>query len=478
MTTAPHSGSFAAQVGGTSPTNGDSTISQTFTAPSATGPLTFWYQIHCPDTITYDWASVTLKDNTSNTSSTLLANTCSNTGAWQLSSAASITGGHSYTLTLLSHDDNYSTDPTYTLFDDVALAAPPAPDFAIAASPGSQTVPQTGLTSYTVTVTPTNGFTGSVSLAVSGFGAGASGSFNPASIAGSGTSTLTVNTSAATPGTYPLTITGTASSTHTTSVSLVVTAPPPPSDFSIAVNPGSQTVTQGNSTTYTVSTAITSGSAQTVALSASGLPPGATAFVSPSSVNSGASSTVTVSTSASTPSGSFTFTITGTGTSATHSTSAGLIVNLPSATVIVNGGFETGNLSGWTATGSTAISTTARTGTYAAQVGSASPFNGDSKIAQTFTAPAGTGHTLSFWYRVVCTDSVTYDWATATLKDNTTNTTSTVLAKTCTNNGTYVQKSVGLTGGHSYTLTLVDHDDNWASPPDPTYTLYDDVSVS
>jgi serine protease len=35
-----------------------------------------------------------------------------------------------------------------------------------------------------------------------------------------------------------------------------------------------------------------------------------------------------------------------------------------------------------------------------------------------------------------------------------------------------------LTGGHSYTLTLIDHDDNWVNPPDPTYTLYDDIAVN
>jgi hypothetical protein len=28
--------------------------------------------------------------------------------------------GHSYTLTLTSHDDNYAGDPTYTHFDDVS----------------------------------------------------------------------------------------------------------------------------------------------------------------------------------------------------------------------------------------------------------------------------------------------------------------------------------------------------------------------
>jgi hypothetical protein len=35
--------------------------------------------------------------------------------------SASVTAGHSYTLTLTSHDDNYSTDATYTLYDDVVV---------------------------------------------------------------------------------------------------------------------------------------------------------------------------------------------------------------------------------------------------------------------------------------------------------------------------------------------------------------------
>ena len=34
---------------------------------------------------------------------------------------------------------------------------------------------------------------------------------------------------------------------------------------------------------------------------------------------------------------------------------------------------------------------------------------------------------------MTCDDTVTYDWATATLKDNTTGTTKTILPKTCTN---------------------------------------------
>src|SRR3989442_1097557 len=230
--TAPHSGSYSAQVGSASAFSGDSTNAQTVTAPTPTGPLTFWYQVHCPDTVTYDWATASLVDNSTGTTTTLLAKTCSNSGAWVQSNAASLVGGHSYTLSLLSHDDNYPGDPTYTLFDDVALAAPPAPDFTISASPSSQTVVQGSGTSYTVTVMGQNGFSGSVSLVATG----ASGSFSPASVTGSGTSTLTVSTAAT--GTFVITITGTSGSlSHGTSVNLVVNVPPP----SAIVNGGFET---------------------------------------------------------------------------------------------------------------------------------------------------------------------------------------------------------------------------------------------
>ena len=58
-------------------------------------------------------------------------------------------------------------------------AGPPAPDYSLSASQASQTVIQGASTSYTVTVTPTGGFAGSVSLSVSGLPSGASGTFSP-----------------------------------------------------------------------------------------------------------------------------------------------------------------------------------------------------------------------------------------------------------------------------------------------------------
>jgi len=92
----------------------------------------------------------------------------------------------------------------------------------------------------------------------------------------------------------------------------------PANDFSVSVSPTGGAVIAGGSTTATVSTATTWGSAQTVNLSASGLPSGASASFSPASVTSGGTSTMTITTSASTPVGMYSITITGTSSSGTH----------------------------------------------------------------------------------------------------------------------------------------------------------------
>jgi hypothetical protein len=98
------------------------------------------------------------------------------------------------------------------------------------------------------------------------------------------------------------------------------------SDFTLAATPSSASVTQGNSTSYTVSVGAVGSFSGTVSLAVSGLPSGATAAFDPASVAAGSSSTLTVTTAASTPVGSSTLTITGTSGSLTHTETVALSV--------------------------------------------------------------------------------------------------------------------------------------------------------
>ncbi|MEV6235252.1 M28 family metallopeptidase [Lentzea sp. NPDC051838] len=99
----------------------------------------------------------------------------------------------------------------------------------------------------------------------------------------------------------------------------------PGADFSVAVSPTSGSVAAGSSVQATVSTQTTSGAAQSVTFSASGLPSGATASFNPSSVTTGNSSTLTINTTTSTPSGTYPVTVTAAG-SVTHTATYTLTV--------------------------------------------------------------------------------------------------------------------------------------------------------
>jgi hypothetical protein len=205
-------------------------------------------------------------------------------------------------------------------------AAPATPDFAVSATPASQTVAPGSGTSYTTNVTPTGGFGGNVDLTVSGLPTGASGVFTPSSVAGGGSSSLAITTtSSVAPGSYPLTITGTnGGTTHTAQVTLVIANPAPAPDFTLAVSPATATVARGQRATYSVTVTRNSSFTGSVSLSASGVPSRSSATFSPNPATS--TSSMTVTTNKKTPTGTFTVTVTGTGSGVTHTKTVTLTV--------------------------------------------------------------------------------------------------------------------------------------------------------
>jgi hypothetical protein len=173
----------------------------------------------------------------------------------------------------------------------------------------------------------------------------------------------------------------------------------PANGFSVSVSPTSASVAAGSSTTATVKTAVTSGSAQSVAFSANGAPSGVTVSFSPSSVTAGNSSTATFATSSSTASGTYPITITGTGSSGTETATYTLTVTggtTGGGGSLVNGNFETGSLSPWTCQSGDAVEgTTAHSGKYALEVVPTGSATGE--CDQAVTLSPNTKYTLSGW---------------------------------------------------------------------------------
>jgi uncharacterized membrane protein len=195
-------------------------------------------------------------------------------------------------------------------------------DFSVTATPSSRTVPPGTATTYSVSVTPSNGFNGTVTFNVSGLPAGATASFNPTSVTGSGSSTMTVTTSTTPPGTYPLTITATSGNlTHTAQVTLAV------ADFSLSASPSSQTVKRGSKTTFKVTVTALGPFTSAVTFNvASGLPARVTSSFSPTSVTGSGSTTLTLTTRTKSATGTYALQIKAAGGGVTHFITVSLTV--------------------------------------------------------------------------------------------------------------------------------------------------------
>jgi hypothetical protein len=186
------------------------------------------------------------------------------------------------------------------------LAGAVSTGFTLAAGPVS--VPQGGSNTSVITVTPTGGFSGAVSLSASGLPSGVTASFNPTSTSTTSTLTLTA-TSTATTGPAALTITGTSGNlTQNATLNLTVTAPASYSLSAGAASPASiapgssshATVTVGSANSYNGTVTLSCTVAATVTFTA-GQATCSFGSSSPVTVNgSGGTATVTFGTVAST----------------------------------------------------------------------------------------------------------------------------------------------------------------------------------
>jgi hypothetical protein len=228
--------------------------------------------------------------------------------------ASSTTPVGSYALTVTG----ISGALTHTAAVTLVVNAPP--DFTLAPSPSSQTVIQGGAASYGLTLTALNGFSGQVTLSVTGLPAGATSSFSPNPA--TSLSTLSVTAGVSSPvGSYTLTITGVSGGlTHIATVTLVVATP----DFSLSASPATKTTNQGGSASYSVTVTPILGFAGQLTLTITGLPSGASGSFGPNPAT--ATSTLLVNVGSSTPTGTYTLTIMGTSGTLTHATTVSLTV--------------------------------------------------------------------------------------------------------------------------------------------------------
>ncbi|MFE7041469.1 M28 family peptidase [Streptomyces atratus] len=255
----------------------------------------------------------------------------------------------------------------------------------------------------------------------------------------------------------------------------------PADDFSVTVKPVSGNVQPGGSVGASVSTATTSGSAQTVKLTASGAPSGVTVAFAPASVQSGSSSAMTVSAEARTAPGTYTITVTGTG-SATHATTYSLVVGgggtCQAQQVVANGGFEEG-VAPWTQTDGVISNRTsekpAHSGAYMAWLGGWGSAHTDT-ASQSLTIPTGcSAYRLSFHLRTDTDESAgdptAYDTFTVKLGTKTLATYSNTDAA-----GSYVQETfdVGAFAGQTVTLGFTSSEDAYLQ----TSFVVDDVTLN
>ena len=213
-------------------------------------------------------------------------------------------------------------------------------------------------------------------------------------------------------------------------------------DFAISANPSAISMTQSSSGTSTVATTISGSFNSAIALSASGLPAGATASFNPPSITApgNGSSTLTLLAGSATATGTYNVIVTGTGGAQTHSTAISVTVTSngggTTQQLLGNPGFENGssNPSPWSVTTGVIDNSTfeaAHSGSWKAWLNGYGSAHTDT-LLQSVTIPStATAASVSFWLHIDTVETTTTS-AYDTLKVQVRNSSGSVLATLAT----------------------------------------------
>ena len=202
---------------------------------------------------------------------------------------------------------------------------PPA-DFSLSSTPTTITLVSGGAgQQISITATSINGFTGMVTVAVTGLPSGVTAQPAMLTLTPGTAQAVTITASAAAAaGVATLTLTGNSGAlTHTATV--METISPPPPDFTLTISPTSQTIMAGTSGfPLSVTANALNAFSGTVTVAITGLPSGVIANPATLSLTPGAAQSTTLTAALTAPSASSTVTFTGTSGSLVHSASLAL----------------------------------------------------------------------------------------------------------------------------------------------------------
>jgi len=211
--------------------------------------------------------------------------------------------------------------------------------------------------------------------------------------------------------------------------------------FSLSSSASTLTIASGNSSSSTITSTLSGIFNSGISLSASGLPSGATASFSPTSIAApgSGSSTITIAVGAATSPGTYNVVVNGSGGGQTHSATINLTVSSGGGVtqqLLGNPGFENGSSSPapWTATAGVvdnSVYEAPRTGSWKAWLDGFGSAHTDTLFQQVTIPATATNANLSFW-RHIDTVETTTTKANDTMKVQVRSATGTVLATLAT----------------------------------------------